>query len=66
VEPARNGYLVPPKDAEALARAILELAADRERCSTMGLESRKIVERDLSAAAVSEQTDSLYRRIMSE
>jgi glycosyltransferase involved in cell wall biosynthesis len=64
VEQGRNGLLVPPGDAEQLAAAILEMSLKPERCEAMGLESRKIVEGDLSAEAVSRNTEALYRRIV--
>jgi glycosyltransferase involved in cell wall biosynthesis len=63
VENGRNGYLTPEADAQALAEAILKIAADPEGCAAMGRESRKIVEGDLSAASVSQSIGALYRRI---
>jgi glycosyltransferase involved in cell wall biosynthesis len=64
VEENVNGILVPPHDAKALVDAILSLASDPQACRQMGLESRKIVESDLSAEAVSTQTETLYRRFL--
>ncbi len=64
VEDGRNGYLVPAHDAEALAAAIEKIAADREKCAQMGRESRKLVASDLSAEAVSQQVEILYRDVM--
>ncbi|MDB5490601.1 MAG: Lipid carrier : UDP-N-acetylgalactosaminyltransferase / Alpha,3-N-acetylgalactosamine transferase [Micavibrio sp.] len=64
VEEGRNGHLVQPGDALALSEKILKLAGDLPACAEMGLESRKIVEGDLSAAAVMAQTQMLYMRIM--
>ncbi len=60
VDNGRNGYLVPPKDAAALAARILEIASDSGKCRVMGAESRKIVEGDMSAEAVTAQTRELY------
>lgn len=39
-----NGRLVPPKDAESLARAMIELGADAALRARMGAASRKIAE----------------------
>jgi glycosyltransferase involved in cell wall biosynthesis len=64
VEEGRNGYLVPRGDAGALAERILQLAKDIPACAAMGRESRRIIEGDLSAAAVMAQTQMLYMRIM--
>jgi glycosyltransferase involved in cell wall biosynthesis len=41
VEPGRNGILVPPRDAESLAAAMIELASDPQRLAHMGQESRR-------------------------
>jgi glycosyltransferase involved in cell wall biosynthesis len=44
LEDGRTGLLVPPEDASSLARAILELAGDRERSRGMGRAGRARVE----------------------
>ena len=38
----RNGFLVPARDAEALARAMLRLVREPGRAEAMGRESRRI------------------------
>lgn len=52
IERGVNGLLVPVGDAEALARAMLELAHDRARVERMAAESRRIAERRYDARAV--------------
>jgi glycosyltransferase involved in cell wall biosynthesis len=54
VEAAGCGVFVPPGDADALARAILELAADRETARQMGLAGRAYLERHFSRAALAD------------
>lgn len=44
VVPGRNGLLVPARDAQRLAKAILALIDDPKRTAAMGRESRKIAE----------------------
>lgn len=44
IEAANGGIFVPPGDAAALARAIRELAHDRERAHGMGCNARRYVE----------------------
>jgi len=66
VEDGSNGFLVPPRDAAALAARIKRIAGDFALCCVMGLNSRALVESDLSAEAVSTQTAALYRLIMEE
>jgi glycosyltransferase involved in cell wall biosynthesis len=43
-EHTRNGVLVPPRDATALARACLELAANPARIAAMASASRRRAE----------------------
>lgn len=50
VSHARNGYLVDPDDARALADALLLFMADHGRAALMGAEGRRgVVERDLAS-----------------
>ncbi len=64
VRDAHNGFLVPPRDARALADAVKALAADRVLCEEMGRRSRALVAADLSAESVSAQAEALYRRCL--
>jgi glycosyltransferase involved in cell wall biosynthesis len=64
VEEGKNGFLVPPRDAQALAGKIAALAGDMALCRSMGAQSRRIVESDMSADAVRIQTEKLYRDMM--
>lgn len=66
VENGRNGFLVKPQDAEALAAAIEKMAslAD-EKGAAMGRESRILIEgSDMTAARVGEETEKLYREVL--
>lgn len=56
-----TGVLVPPQDAEALAKAIAALAADPERCATMGRAARAKVETEFAATAIEARMVALYR-----
>lgn len=42
VRPGKNGYLVPPRDHEALAAAMLRLVSDRELLREMGKNARRV------------------------
>jgi glycosyltransferase involved in cell wall biosynthesis len=64
VEPGRNGYVVPPMDAAALAGTIEKLAASG-RGAEMGAESRKIIaEKKMTAADITAQTRTLYSTLL--
>lgn len=65
VEHGRNGFLVEQANAQALADAITAVASDLALCATMGVESRKIIERDLSSTAIGREISALYLKITS-
>ncbi len=51
-----NGLLVPVRDADGLASAMLKLAADPAQIAAMGQESRRIAEQKYDAVAVAADT----------
>lgn len=55
-----NGFLVPPKNTEALAEAIKKLIIDKELRIKMGIEGRKIAEQFFSIESVLEKTFAIY------
>lgn len=59
-----NGWLVPPRDAEALAAALREAIANPERCAQYGLAGRHMVEQEFSMRHVIDQTLAVYREFM--
>jgi glycosyltransferase involved in cell wall biosynthesis len=59
-----TGYLVPPRDASALAHACLRLlddAAARQKC---GVEARRLAETTYSLASISRLTMAMYRNVV--
>jgi len=63
VEHQGTGILVPPRDPEALAAAILELAGDPARRAAMGASGRERA-RAFSADATAERTREAYLRAL--
>ena len=59
-----NGYLVPPRNPEALASAIKKLLSDKALRQKMGEKGRALVEREFDIGKIVEQTISLYQRIL--
>jgi glycosyltransferase involved in cell wall biosynthesis len=59
-----NGFLVPPKNSEALANAILRLVIDPDLRTRMGKNSRQLVCEQFSDEKVIEQTLGIYREAM--
>lgn len=58
-----EGFLVPPRDVDAAAAAIVRLAQDRTLCATMGQAARIKFARELAAERVHGKVRSLYRRL---
>lgn len=49
VEPGRTGWVLPPRSADAIARAFDEALANRERLAAMGAAARRATERRADA-----------------
>ncbi|GIW43739.1 MAG: glycosyl transferase family 1 [Candidatus Binatia bacterium] len=60
VEHGKTGLLVPPKDWQALARALERLLAERERWTEMAEAGRATVERRFSARAMVQDMERVY------
>lgn len=60
VVPGTNGFLVPPRDADALADAMLRLLAQPDRIAAMGAASRTLVTERFSDERVIDQTMAAY------
>jgi glycosyltransferase involved in cell wall biosynthesis len=63
IKDGRNGLLVPPADATALAKAVCALLEDKEKRKRMGKVGKKMC-RPYSAEAMVEQIDDLYRQLL--
>lgn len=61
VEPGNTGLLVPEKDAQALAEAVLELLDDSDRARRLGQAGRQRVAEELNWPAVARIHDRLAR-----
>ncbi len=61
-----NGYKVPVKNVETLARKISELIDDRELRIKMGKESRKKAEKEFNVEDVIKKHLSLYKKLTNE
>ena len=61
-----TGLLVPPRNPEALAQAILRMLENPARAKAMARTGRKRVEARFSLAVKIERTEALYRRLLAE
>ena len=64
VDDGKTGLLVPPGDEDALAAALTELVADRDRATRMGIAGRDRAIRQFSWRTIAEQTAKLYRELI--
>lgn len=64
VDSGRTGFVVPPRDAQALAEAALAiLALPSDRVRDMVEQARKTVERDFSVDTIAQRQLQLYERL---
>lgn len=66
VDHGQTGLLVPEKNPQALAGALVELLADPERARRMGAAGRFKVVEELNWDAVAKRHDALYRRAVDQ
>lgn len=59
-----NGYLVPPKDVNALAGALLQLIHDPVLRAKQGKASRRLAEAEFRIENICRQTLEIYRELM--
>jgi len=59
-----TGLLFPPRDFDALARAILRLIENPHQAEAMARAGRKRVEAEFSMTAKLDRTEALYHRLL--
>lgn len=64
IEPGVSGLLVPPRDAEALADAVRELALDDTRRAAMGSAGRRLAERDYDIHKIVRKQLDVYEALL--
>jgi glycosyltransferase involved in cell wall biosynthesis len=64
VDHGRTGYLVPPRDSQALAEALVLLLGDRKLRRQFGEEGRRKVNTECSPEAVAQLTRNVYHRAL--
>ncbi|WP_315852051.1 glycosyltransferase [Tautonia rosea] len=60
----QTGWLVPPREPEALAKALLDAASDRQRLNQFGQEGRDRIERHFSIRRVIRAYSDLWAAIL--
>ncbi len=64
VRPGENGWLVPPRDARALAEALRAAISQPELCARYGAAGRRMVEREFSLEAINKATLAVYSELV--
>jgi L-malate glycosyltransferase len=64
VDNGTTGLLVPPRDANALAKAMLQLLAAPEKAALMGAAGRDRIERRFSMERAVDETQQLYTSLL--
>ena len=64
VEDGVTGFLVPPKDPNALAKALQKLIADPELRRRMGEAGREKALREFTLDRMLQETERIYREII--
>jgi glycosyltransferase involved in cell wall biosynthesis len=59
-----NGFLVPPKDAQALAEALYRLIADPDLRVKMGASGRKLIAERFSNRKINMETMTVYNQVL--
>jgi glycosyltransferase involved in cell wall biosynthesis len=63
IENGKTGILVPPGDPDAMAGALIELAADPDRCQRIGAAARESVLRNFSTRAMCRALARIIRSV---
>ncbi len=59
----KSGILIPPRDADAIADAIVRLVTDKELAQNLGLEARRRVEKEFTVGKMISETEMVYRSL---
>jgi glycosyltransferase involved in cell wall biosynthesis len=64
IEDGVTGFLIPPRDAESLARAMCRLIEDPQRARAMGLAGRRRIAEHFGIGRMVRQTEQHYVRML--
>jgi glycosyltransferase involved in cell wall biosynthesis len=66
IEDGQTGFLIPPRNAEALAEKVICLLQDRDKAIKMGMAGRRRAESLFSLSRMRESFENLYAQLLSE
>jgi glycosyltransferase involved in cell wall biosynthesis len=65
IKHGETGFLVPPKDSEALAEAIIQVLRNPEEAARLGERGRKLVSREFNVETMARKTAAVYAEVLS-
>ena len=63
VKKSNSGIIIPPKDVEKLAKAIIRILKDKD-AKAMGINGRKLVKEKYTWSGIAKKTEDLYKRVL--
>jgi glycosyltransferase involved in cell wall biosynthesis len=66
VKHGETGLLVPAKDSERLAQAVVRLLQEREYAATLGRNLKDAIQREFSLSQMLQKTQDLYRKLTAD
>ncbi len=61
---SNSGFIVPPKDVEELAEAIIKILTNKELSCKMGINGRKLVEEKYTWAGIAKMAEKVYKELL--
>jgi glycosyltransferase involved in cell wall biosynthesis len=61
---SKSGLIIPPKNVEKLAEAIIQLLNDQESTKKMGINGRKLIEKKYTWQRIGELTEKIYKELL--
>ena len=58
-----SGILIPPRDPDAIAAAVVRLSTDKELAHNLGLEGRRRVEKEFTVEKMVSETEKVYQSL---
>lgn len=65
VRDGENGFLIPPRDPKAIARAVVDILSDQPLARGLGARGRALVERDYCCRTMVDHTERVYQQVLS-
>ena len=64
LENSVSGLLVPPRDTEALAEAVIDLLKHQDKANQMGLAARRVVEERFGVDIMVQKVEEVYEELL--